>query len=374
MKMPILFAAQRMPWRKAPHALGVLISFCLIFASSQLKAADAPALKTAGKEITIPVVIRDKHDKFVTNLTKDDFTLTEDGKPQTIRSLAPASGEPITVGLVIDTSQSQRNNIDQIRTTSKHFLEQILTNPKDKAFVLHFDHEVELLQDTTAAREKLISSLDLLSTASSQQARNDSDSSQEDSHRHVRGPSDLVYDSIYLAADELMRKQQGRKILVLISDGVDHNSKVSAVSAIEATQQANTVIYAIYLKGEELPSENNSQGTGRRRNGGSWPGGGGGWPGGGGGGGRPPQQSSAHVDGRKNLDHISSKTGGHIFEANKKENLDRAYDDLVEELHSQFLLTYAPDQSGGESFHQVSLVPKKKDLNVQIQDGYYPGQ
>src|SRR5262245_35821757 len=116
MKKPILLARQIKPLRKALQTLGTLISFCLIIASPQLKAADTPALNL-GKEVTIPVVIRDKHDKFVTNLTKDDFTLTEDGKPQTIRSFNSASGEPITVGLLIDTSQSQRNNIDQIKTT-----------------------------------------------------------------------------------------------------------------------------------------------------------------------------------------------------------------------------------------------------------------
>lgn len=360
-----------------------LLASCFLLLSSHLYAEDAPVLKRPGREVVIPVVVRDKHDKFVTNLTKDDFTLTEDGKPQTIRSLAPATSEPITVGLIIDTSRSQQANIDQIRTSSKHFLEQVLTNPKDKAFILHFDREVELLQDTTAVRDKLLASLDLLSAAPSEEARNETDSSDDDSRRRSRGPSDMVYDSIYLAANELMNKQQGRKVLVLVSDGGDRNSKVSAVSAIEATQQANTVIYSIYLKGEEPSRENTNSrdGMDRRRSGGStWPGGGGGWPGGsgggngGGGGDRRQQQDAKRVDGRKTLEHISSKTGGHIFEANKKDNLDRAYSDLTEELHSQFLMTYAPDPSGGNSFHQVSLIPKKKDLMVQIQDGYYPGQ
>ncbi len=384
MTKPNLFAALVGLGRKASghRSPWSLIAIGILLASSQLHAEDTPVLKKAGKEVTIPVVIRDKHDKFVTNLTKDDFTLTEDGKPQNIRSFAPATSEPITVGLIIDTSQSQRGNIDQIRTASKHFLEQILTNPKDKAFVLHFDREVELLQDTTAARDKLLASLDLLSAAPSEEARNDTSSSDDDSRRKWRGPADVVYDSIYLAANELMNKQQGRKILVLVSDGGDSDSKVSAVSAIEATQQANTVIYSLYLKGEESFRDNTSprDGADRRRNGSTWPGGGGGWPGGGGNGGgseggdRRTQQDAKRVDGRKTLEHISSKTGGHIFEATKKDNLDRAYNDLVEELHSQFLLTYAPEQSGSNSFHQVSLIPKKKDMTVQIQDGYYPGQ
>jgi VWFA-related protein len=383
MTRPALFSSRiqtRYSAFKPYFSCGLLV-LSLFAASRQMRADDTPLLKTMGKEVTIPVVIRDKHDKFVTNLTKDDFTLTEDGKPQTIHSFEPATSQPIILGLIIDTSMSQHNNIDQIKATSKHFLEQILTNPQDKAFVLHFDREVELLQDTTAHRDKLLASLDQLSPASSEEPQSSNSDDSDDSHKRWRGPSDVVYDSIYLAANDLMGKQQGRKILVVISEGGDRNSKMSAVSAIEAAQQANTVIYAIYLKGEEQGRDsNNSQDkTGRRRTGGTWPGGGGGWPGSGnpggsGGGNRTPPVESKRVDGRKTLDHITTKTGGHIFEANKKDNLDRAYSDLAEELHSQFLLTYTPAQSGGGSFHQVSLVPKKKDLSVQIQDGYYPGQ
>lgn len=389
-----LFTARiksRQPNLRSCLAYG-LVFFGLLAAGHQLTAEDAPVLKTIGREVTIPVVVWDKHNKFVTNLTKDDFTLTEDGKPQVIRSFVPATSQPIVLGLIIDTSTAQRDNIEQMKAASKHFLEQILTNPQDKAFVLHFDREVELLQDTTAHRDKLLASLDWLAPASAEEPASRNTDDSDDSRKRWRGPSDVVYDSIYLAANDLMSKQQGRKILVIISDGGDRNSKETAVSAIEAAQQSNTVIYAIYLKGEESGRENNNtqDRAGRRRTGGStWPGGGGGWPGSGGpiggggptgtggpggtdGGDRIPQ--SKRVDGRKILDHISSKTGGHIFEANKKDNLDQAFSVLTDELHSQFLLTYVPQQSSGSSFHQVSLVPKKKDLAVQIQDGYYPGR
>lgn len=366
----------------ARYALGALLLSGLFFANKGLSAEDAPVLKKPGREVTIPVVIRDKHEKYITDLTKDDFTLTENGKPQVIHTFSLASNQPVTVGLIIDTSASQRDNVEAIRTASKHFLEQVLTNPKDRFFILHFDREVELLQDTTAHRERIQPALDALSAASAEQPVTQP-GSEDDASKKYRGPSDVVYDGIYLAANDLMKKEQGRKILVLISDGGDRNSKVTAVSAIEAAQQSNAAIYSVYLKGEETSREasnNYPQNGSNRRRTSTWPGGGGNWPGGGGGtypgGGddRRPRAEAKRVDSRKTLDQISAKTGGRMYEATKKDNLDRAYSDLAEELRSQYLLTYTPDHSRDSAFHQVQLVPKKKDLVVQIADGYYPEQ
>ena len=125
------------------------------------------------KVVTLPVTVRDKHGKIVRDLTKDDFTLQEDGRPQTIKYFSQETNLPLTLGLLVDTSRSQTNVLDAERNASRSFLDQMLAQPKDKAFLIHFDREVELLQDLTSSREKLQAALELLKTPSDRERSND---------------------------------------------------------------------------------------------------------------------------------------------------------------------------------------------------------
>ena len=178
------------------------------------------------KVVTLPVTVRDKHGKIIRDLTKDDFTLQEDGRPQSIRYFSQDTNLPLTLGLLVDTSRSQTNVLDAERSASRSFLEQMVVQPKDKAFLIHFDREVELLQDLTSSREKLQSALDLLKTPSDRERSNDpndSDDSRSGSGSHHSGGTQL-YDAVFLASNELMKKQQGRKALVFLSDVVDSGS------------------------------------------------------------------------------------------------------------------------------------------------------
>ena len=115
--------------------------------------------------VTLPVTVRDKHGEIVKNLSKDDFTLQEDGRAQTIKYFSVEANLPLTLGLLVDTSFSQREALDPERNASRSFLDTMLAQEKDKAFLIHFDREVELLQDLTHSREKLQSALELLKTA-----------------------------------------------------------------------------------------------------------------------------------------------------------------------------------------------------------------
>ena len=114
----------------------------------------------------MPVTVRDKHGKIVLNLSKDDFALEEDGKPQTIRYFNQETNLPLTVGLLVDTSMSERDNLDKERAASRTFLDQMITRPTDRAFVIHFDREVELLQDLTADHGKLEKAVGEIDTTS----------------------------------------------------------------------------------------------------------------------------------------------------------------------------------------------------------------
>ncbi len=344
-------------------------------------------LSLAAKLVNLPVVVRDKKGALVQNLTKDDFTLSVDGKPQVIRYFDKDSNLPLTLGLLVDVSQSQRSVLDQERTASSAFLDTMLKAPSgqapDRAFVIQFARETELLQDLTASTPKLQAALKELDTPSpnsnnaSGSDSSDSGDSQGGSVRRHGGTE--LYDALYLSGTELMSKQTGRKAVVILSDGVDNGSRKSLASSIEAAQRANEIVYSIYFKGEEPHPDNQNRGGfpgGGRRGGGGFPGGGGGGYPGSGGGSRGGGGNENRVDGKKILDRISSETGGRMFEVSKKQDLPSIYNQISEELRSQYRLGYTPaEAAAADGYHQVDLtIPKQNKLLVQTRDGYYTGQ
>src|SRR4029077_11303607 len=356
------------------------------------------------KVVTLPVTVRDKHGKIVRDLTKDDFTLQEDGRAQTIRYFSQEANSPLTLGLLVDTSRSQTNVLAAERNASRSFLDQMLVQAKDKAFLIHFDREVELLQDLTSSREKLQAALELLKTPSDRDRSNDPNDSGDSRSgaRSHHGDGTQLYDAVFLASSELMKKQQGRKALVILSDGVDRGSKTFLESAIESAPRADTVVYSIYFADSHREDRNEGQrrGGGMGRGGGGWPGGGGGgwpgggggwpggggggwpgggggWPGGGGGGRGGPGGGQRHpeeprTDGKKILERISRETGGRFFEVSKKESVGEIYTSIVEELRTQYSMGYTPvKDSAASGYHHVTLAVKRKDLTVQTREGYY---
>jgi len=337
--------------------------------------------------VTLPVTVRDKHGAIVKDLTKDDFTLQEDGRTQAIKYFSQESNLPLTLGLLVDTSLSQREVLDQERNASRSFLDQMLVQPKDKAFVIHFDREVELLQDLTHSREKLQSALDLLKTPSDDRSRsNDPNEDSKSSSDHRHGGTEL-YDAVYLASNELMKKQSGRKAVIILTDGVDRGSRTTLESAIESAQRADTVVYCIYFKGQEEHHDRRGDGMGRGGGGypggggggwpgGGWPGGGGGYPGGGGGrrGGGQRPSDEPRVDGKKILERVAKETGGRFLEVSKKQTVGDSYTSIVDELRTQYSMGFTPDKDGsGGGYHHLVLQVKKKDMTVQTREGYYAG-
>src|ERR1700722_6747638 len=207
------------------------------------------------KVVNILASVRDKKGKTIGDLSKDDFVLTEDGKPQTIAYFARTSDLPLRLGLMVDTSLSQRRVLGEERDASYGFLDHLLRVDKDLDFVIHFDREVELLQEFTASRPKLQAALQLLQTpqggmggrggGSNGGGGNGGGSGGQggpggwgggEGQRGRGGAGTLLYDGIYLAADELMKKEHGRKALIILSGGVDHGSRETLVSAIEDAQ------------------------------------------------------------------------------------------------------------------------------------------
>jgi VWFA-related protein len=330
------------------------------------------------KVVNILASVRDKKGKTIGDLTKDDFVLTEDGKPQGIAYFAKESDLPLRLGLMVDTSMSQRRVLGEERDASYGFLDHLLRVDKDRAFVIHFDREVELLQEFTASRPKLQAALQLLQTPEGGMGGRGGGSSGGaggngggnggpggwggSGQRGRGGAGTLLYDSIYLAADELMKKERGRKALIILSDGVDHGSRETLVSAIEDAQKADTIVYSILFKDDE------GYAGGRPGFGMGGPMGGGPMGGGRRGGG---QRMPERVDGKKILEQISRETGGRLFEVSKKEPIDKIYAQIEEELRNQYSIGYPVSKDATPGYHKLSLSAKKKDLIVQARDGYY---
>ena len=345
----------------------------------ELKRPQEPQPKIAVdvKTVSVLATVRDKKGKIVSNLTKDDFALDEDGRPQTINYFAHESDLPLRLGLLVDTSLSQRRVLDQERTASYSFLDHLLRQDKDLAFIIHFDHEVELLQEFTPERPKLQAALQALQTpqfsggggnngGGSNGGGSGGNGGGGGSRSHgSHGAGTLLYDAIFLASDELMSKQQGRKALIILSDGVDHGSKETMAEAIATAQRSDTIIYSILFADDEDSAY--------QRPGGFGMGGRGGMGGGRGGGSRYPQQEQ-RPDGKKILEQISKETGGRLFKVSKKETVDAIYAQIEEELRNQYSLAYTPDKGNTVGYHKIHLVAKPKDLTVQTRDGYYFGQ
>jgi len=342
-----------------------------------------PKISVDVKTVSVPVTVRDKHGKIISNLTKEDFAVEEDGRPQTVNYFAREKDLPLRLGLLVDTSLSQRRVLEEERSASYSFLDHLLGESKDLAFVIHFDREVELLEDFTGSRPKLQAALQSLQTPQMDAnsgggggpsggggqgggiggggigGRRGGGGGGGGGRGSGHGGGTLLYDAVYLAGDDLMNKQQGRKALIILSDGVDHGSKVGITTAIETAQRADTVVYSILFKDDEGYGGRSSMqmgpfGTGRR------------------GGGRGPQE--ARVDGKKILEQISKETGGRMFEVSKKETVEKIYAQIEEEIRNQYSLGYTPDKNTGPGYHKLHVTTKEKELVVQTRDGYYSWQ
>ena len=346
-------------------------------ATAQSPAQQAQPVQAPGKiavevkTVSVLATVRDKHGKIISNLNKEDFSLHEDGRAQTINYFARETDLPLRLGLLVDTSLSQRKVLEQERTASYSFLDHMLRPNQDLDFIIHFDREVELLQDFTSARPKLQAALQSLQTpqfdSNNGGGGNGGGSGNPNGgygggrggggrgSRGRGGAGTLLYDAIYLSADEMMSKQRGRKALIILSDGVDHGSKETLTSAVATAQRADTVIYSILFRDDE-----------ERSNFGGF--GGMGQHGGHRGGGYPQQD---RPDGKKILEQISKATGGRLFEVSKKDTLDKIYAEIEEELRNQYSIAYTPDKDTGAGYHKIELAAKQKDLIVQSRDGYY---
>jgi VWFA-related protein len=346
---------------------GFLAAASLWLPASRLLRGDDDNVKFSSdvKVVSVLATVRDKKGAIVRNLLRDDFSLKEDGRPQIIKYFSQQTEQPLTLGLLVDTSGSQRRVLGQERDASRTFIRQVLREDKDQTFLIHFDREVELLQDLTPSKKKLEDALDLVAASQPAQLQRRQQGGGggypgggQGRGRRGGGGGTALYDSVLLASNELMRKQTGRKALMLLSDGVDMGSKVGISESIEAAQRADTLVYSI------LFADKDAYNNGRPNLGGF----------GGMGGGRrrgPSPSSSNRPDGKKVLQRISQETGGSFFEVSDKHPIEKVYSQIEEELRNQYSLGYTSDVGSGAGFRKILVTAKDKNMIVQTRQGYY---
>lgn len=285
-----------------------------------LRAQDA-TFSADVKVVNLLATVRDRDGKLIKDLTKEDFTVEEDGRPQTIRYFAQESNLPLSIGVMVDTSMSQLRVLEAERTASYKFLDQVLRGD-DVAFVLHFDFKVNLLQGFTSSREDLAAALAKLG-------------------RPRRGNT-LLFDAVHDASEQLMKNQSGRKAFVVLSDGGDVRSKNSIVTAIEFAQRADTIIYSIlFSNAQVLP--------------------------------RALTATSIYLArGRSIMHRLARETGGGYFAVSKDKSIEQIYAEIEEELRNQYSIGYTPDTTGDKKFRKIALTASRKDLVVRTRAGYYP--
>lgn len=300
----------------------LLVSAAALLSGHALRGQE-PTFSSEVKVVNILATVRDKSGAILRNLSKDDFRIFEDGRPQEIRYFSQESDLPLTIGLLVDTSFSQMRVLEQERAASYRFLDEVLRQDKDKAVIVQFDQAVVIRQDLTSSHKDLQDTLSLLDLPTREQA--------------AEGSGTLLYDAVRTASIQVMRKQQGRKAFIVLTDGVDEGSTNSLADAIEAAQRADTLVYSILFSDASYY------------------------------GGRLLGPRGAGV-----LKRLSKETGGGFFEVTQKQTIGDIYEAIQEELRSEYSLGFISDRPVTRSgFRSLRLVTKQKGLVVQARDRYY---
>jgi VWFA-related protein len=299
---------------------------------------DQKADEDAGTPIKVDVdvvslycSVRNKQNSLVNTLEKSDFELAEDGKAQTIKYFGRETDIPLTIGLLVDVSASQRNLIEVERQAASSFFASVLKK-KDLAFLISFGADSELLQDLTGTPRLLQEGLGRLKLNAGFSGVN---SGPVPTMSHARGT--VLFDAVYLAAHDMLSKEVGRKAIILITDGEDQGSTYNEKAAIEAAQKSDSIIYGILYVDRQFY------------------------------GGFNMGYSGSGV-----LKRMAEETGGRLFQVDRKNTLEKTFEQIQQEMRTQYLVGYTPSNGTKDgSYRKVDLRVHDKELKVQVRKGYY---
>jgi VWFA-related protein len=319
--------------------LAVLMMPLLLVHAQQPGSQQPPKIEDdAGAPISVDVdvvnlycSVRNKQNGLIGTLNKEDFDLSEDGTKQTVKYFTRETDLPLTIGLLVDVSNSQRNLIEVERRAASSFFSGVLKK-KDVAFLISFGADSELLQDVTGSPRVLQDGLSRMKLNGGFSGMN---SGPVPTMNKPRGT--VLYDSVYLAANDMLSKEVGRKAMVLITDGEDEGSRETEKAAIEAAQKADAIIYGVLYVDRQFY---------------------GGFGGG--------------YSGEGVLKRMAEETGGRLFQVGGKNTLDAVFAQIEREMRTQYAIGYTPTNSKKDgSYRKIDLRTANKDQKVQVRKGYY---
>jgi VWFA-related protein len=283
--------------------------------------------------------VRDKHNGLVSTLTKNDCTIQEDKVPQTIKNWAAETDQPLTLGILLDTSGSQQNVLPLEQETGSAFLHRVLRS-KDEAFLVSFDVDVDLLQDFTNSASELSRAMNKaeINTAGGNGAGGVPGIGQGPVPTHGTPKGTLLYDAVVLAANEKMRVENERKAMILLTDGGDQGSHYKLQDAIAAAQKANSIIYVLLIADR-------------------------GFYGG----------MSFGYNGPMEMKRLAEQTGGRMIDVgNNGPKLEAAFKQIEDELRTQYVASYTPTNTKLDgTYRKLDIECQGDGLKVQSRKGYY---
>jgi VWFA-related protein len=337
-----------MPFRQSVVVGCLILSCCLWLPAQQqnppaqpssqdqqAQPSDQEPLQTFKAQVNVVNLfynVKDKHGLLIPNLTKDNFEVFEDGKPQTIKYFSAESNQPLTLGIMIDTSASQTRVLDIEQESCAQFLRSVLRD-KDLAFVINFDTDVDLDQDFTNNVHDLTRALNKM-RINSGMGGGPPGLGGGPVPTTPRGT--LLYDAIYLGADEKLKSEVGRKAMIIFTDGEDQGSRLRIQDAIEAAQKADTICYVILIADRGF-------------------------------------YGGFGYSGDSDMRKLAEATGGRVIEVgNKQDKLKDAFNQIQNELRSQYNIGYTPSNNKLDgSYRKIQIKAKGGEYKVQARQGYY---
>jgi len=286
----------------------------------------APTIKAEVTLVNLFATVRDKNKRVITDLKQDDFKIFEDGHEEKISFFSREMTMPITLGLLLDTSGSEQNMLGAIQGAGSRFLRRVLRKG-DEAMIMSFDTDVDLLSDFTDDRS-------ILDRAISKARINTPGGGYIGGNPGPIGSGNItgtaLYDAVYLACGEKLNGEAGRKAIVIVTDAQDEGSKVRLEEAIEAAQRTDTVIHILLVAD---PRFGGNGGVARK---------------------------------------MTEETGGRVIFVSSEKKLEEAFDQISEELRSQYTLGYYPTNiSKDGKFRKIHVDLDNKDLKALTRKGYY---
>jgi len=336
--------------RVLPVLAGLVCTGLLLFGAS----GEGPVQKKSGDQtirvrvamVSLPVVVTTRDGRRVTDLTKEDFDVYEEGKPQEIAGFA-ATEEPVTIALLLDTSGSTKQKLARIQNEAIRFVN--LLHPDDSVAVLSFAEEVHLLEDFSINRDRNAYGI-----------------------KETRpGGSTVLYEAVWLGLEEVIKPITERKALILFTDGVDTGSRnTSRRETLELAKETRATIYSVFFNTAGDMTTGNIMGGGS-----TIPG-------------MPPlivitpgsprgmPRGSSRADyaaGRDYLKELAENSGGRVFDALRMQDLGPVFEQVARELASQYSIGYYPSNAKQDGkFRKVKVKVKKPDLVARTKKGYYP--